>query len=230
MESKIDATPAGRTADRRVRRSRAALMRAAVALVIERDTTNIAVSEIADAADVSRPLLYQHFHNRDTLLLEAAIDLAERELLPLITQEPQLEAIVGHFAQHRRYYRAMLKSSRSYDLTNALNGILGPFNQPLIDLMSASGLEPRVVADLTLFIAGGWATVINTWLIEAPDPLDVPAFSQRLLDIFLAIAGAAAGIAPIETQPSAAPDAPRAAPAQNNISEEPVRAGFKGSQ
>jgi len=128
--------------------------RAAVALVIERDTTNIAVSEIADAADVSRPLLYQHFHDRDTLLLEAAIDLAERELLPLITQEPQLDAIVGHFAQHRRFYRAMLKSSRSYDLTKAFNGILGPFNQPLIDLMSASGLQPRVVADLTLFKSG----------------------------------------------------------------------------
>jgi AcrR family transcriptional regulator len=190
VEINIRATPAVRATDRRVRRSRSALMRAAVALVIERGTADITVSEIAEAADVSRPLLYQHFRDRDTLLLEAALDLAERELVPHITQEPQLlDNIVGHFAQHRPFYRAMLKSSRSYDLTIALNGILGPFNQPLIDLMSASGLEPQVVEDLTLFIAGGWAAVINNWLIEAPDPLDVPAFGQRLMGIFLAVVG-----------------------------------------
>jgi hypothetical protein len=80
---------------------------------------------------------------------------------------------------------------RFSDLTHALNGMLGPFNKPLIDLMSATGLEPQVVEDLTLFIAGGWAAVINNWLIEAPDPLDVPAFGQRLMGIFLAVVGPA---------------------------------------
>ncbi|WP_292988602.1 TetR/AcrR family transcriptional regulator [Mycobacterium sp.] len=183
MDVKVDSTPADRAADRRVRRSRAALMRAAVEVVIERDTANITVSEIADAADVSRPLLYQHFHDRDTLLLEAALDLAERELMPQITREPRLEVVVEHFAQHRRFYRAILKSSRSYDLTHALNTMLGPFNQSLIDLVSRDRLEPHGVEDLTLFIAGGLSTVINTWLIETPDPLDVPAFTQRLLKI-----------------------------------------------
>jgi AcrR family transcriptional regulator len=195
-------TPITHAVDRRVRRSRTALMRAAVAVVSERQTADVTVSEIAEAADVSRQLVYQHFSDRDTLLLEAALDLAERELVPLLAQDPQagfgtdqLVAVVSYFAQHRPFYRAMLKSSCGYDLSNALNGMVGRFNQRLIDLMSTAGLEQQVVEDLALFVTGGWAAVINRWLIEAPDPLDASAASQRLVNIFLVIIGSATGMA-----------------------------------
>ena len=73
--------------DRRVRRSRAVLMAAAVTLVSERGTADVPVAEIADTADVSRRLVYQQFHDRETLLLEAALDLARRELLPRFTED-----------------------------------------------------------------------------------------------------------------------------------------------
>ena len=181
-------------------------MQAAVALVSERGTADITVSEIAEAADVSRKLLYQHFGDRDTLLLAAAVDLAERELLPHIAADPQtaagtdrLLAVVQHFAQHRPFYRAMLTSSRAYELTNALNDMLGTVYQQLLDLMSASSLKPQAVEDMTVFVTGGWAAVINRWLIEAADPLDVQAFSQRLMNIFLVLVGAVTkgGIPPI---------------------------------
>ena len=209
----VSPTPIQRVADRRVRRSRAALMRAAVDLVSERETADIAVSEIAEAADVSRKLLYQHFGDRDALLLAAAVDLAERELLPQIAADPQAAAgtdrllgVVGHFAQHRPFYRAMLNSSRSYELTNALNTMLGPFNQQLIDLISGSALKPQVVEDMTLFVTGGWAALINRWLLEDPDPLDVQAFSQRLMNISLVLVGAVTGMAPSVSPASAVPD------------------------
>ena len=77
--------PDASVTDKRVRRSRAALMHAAIALVSERGTAAVSISDIAEAADVSRPVLYQHFGDRDTLLLETALDLAARELLPRIT-------------------------------------------------------------------------------------------------------------------------------------------------
>ena len=69
--------------DRRVRRSRAALMAAAITLVTERGTADVPVSDLAEAADVSRRLVYQQFRDRDTLLLEAALDLAGRGCSPL---------------------------------------------------------------------------------------------------------------------------------------------------
>lgn len=212
---KVSVTPIQRVGDRRVRRSRAALMRAAVDLVSERETADIAVSEIAEAADVSRKLLYQHFGDRDALLLAAALDLAERDLLPQVTADPEtaagtdrLTGVVGHFAQHRPFYRAMLNSARSYELTNALNDMLGPLNQQLVDLMSDSGLEPHVVEDMTLFVTGGWAALINRWLMEAANPLDdVEAFSQRLIDIFIVLVGATTRMNPIRSQTSPSPPA-----------------------
>lgn len=180
--------------DRRVRRSRSALIGAAIALVSERNTSNIAVSEIAEAADVSRQLVYQHFGDRDGLLLEAAGDLAKRELLPHIANglegggNPVL-AVVQYFALYRPFYRAMLTGSCARELTKALDNMLGPFNQKLVELMSGSGLEPQVADDLSTFVTGGWAAVINSWLIDAADPLDAEAFSDRLMNIVLVIAG-----------------------------------------
>lgn len=222
---KVSPTPKQHVGDRRVRRSRTALMRAAVDLVSQRETADLQVSEIADAADVSRKVLYQHFGDRDALLLAAALDLAERELLPQVTADPQtaaagtdrLTGVVRHFAQHRPFYRAMLNSPRSYELTDALNNMLGPLNQQLVDLMSGSGLEPQVVEDMTLFVTGGWAAVINRWLMEAADPLDdVEDFSQRLIDIFLVLVGAASKMYPIGSHMSPTPPAeppPRVGPA-----------------
>src|SRR5258706_15909316 len=101
---------ASRVQDRRVLRSRSALMRAAVALVAERGTAAISISDIAEAADVSRQLVFLHFGDRDALLLEAALDLARRELLPHLRDTP--EAPIGHgralatachFADHRSF-------------------------------------------------------------------------------------------------------------------------------
>lgn len=191
-----------RAADRRVRRSRSALMRAAIALVSERGTADVAVSEIAETADVSRQLVYQHFGDRDALLLAAAVDLAERELLPHVAAQPEsiagkdrrLLIVVGHFAQHHSFYRAVLNGSRSFELTSALSDMLSPLNQQLVGLMCDAELEPQVVEDLSLFVTAGWGAVINRWLMEDADSLDVHAFSQRLMDIFWVIVGAATGM------------------------------------
>lgn len=42
-------------------------------------------------------------------------------------------------------------------------------------------LAPELLDDLALFLTGGSAAVINTWVIEGSDPLDPEAFTDRLL-------------------------------------------------
>ena len=61
-------------------RSRAALFAAAVELVSVRGSANVPVTDLAEAAGVSRQLVYLHFADRDALLVAAATDLARREL------------------------------------------------------------------------------------------------------------------------------------------------------
>ena len=199
-------------ADRRVRRSRSALMRAAVSLVAERGTTNITVSDIAETADVSRQLVYQQFGDRDSLLLAAALDLAATELVPRITQPTVNERARGlaageHFARHRPFYRAMLTGPCAFALTKVLSDLLSPFNEHLVRRMSTKPLTEELVADLTVFVTGGWAAILNTWVIEGPDPLDPEELTDRLLRMLPVISAGSTTHEPDESSHPARPEA-----------------------
>jgi AcrR family transcriptional regulator len=174
--------------DRRVRRTRAALMRAAVALVAERGTAAVPVSDIAEAADVSRQVVYQQFGDRDTLLLQAAFELVREELLAHVvddsrtpTGRPTALAMARHFAEHRAFYRAMLTSSSAFALNKSLAGLMLPANRQLIQQASGGQLDQHMVEDLAIFLTGGGAALVNTWVVDGEDPLDPEEFSDRLM-------------------------------------------------
>ncbi|MER5267259.1 TetR/AcrR family transcriptional regulator [Actinosynnema sp. NPDC002837] len=187
---------AARGTDRRVRRSRSALLGAVVALVSERGTTNIPISDLAEAADVSRQLVYQQFGDRDALLTAAALNLVETGLLPDVTgaadpSDEHARALIAarHFARHRPFYRAMLTGPCAYRLNVALSGLLSPFDRELVRRMPGVPQAPDVLDDLTAFVTGGWAAVVNTWVVEGPEPLDPEAFAERLMQVFSVITG-----------------------------------------
>ena len=179
--------------DRRVRRSRSTLMHAAVTLVTERETADVPVSDIAEAADVSRGLVYQQFRDRDTLLLAAALDLAQRELLPRVTDGPdpraQTLALARHMAEYRPFYRAVLASPCGFALSRALGGLFLPLNRQAIRMMFGERLDARTTEDLALFLTGGWGAFVDTWVVDAPDPLDPAEFTDRLLRAASALVG-----------------------------------------
>ncbi|MEV7096730.1 helix-turn-helix domain-containing protein [Amycolatopsis sp. NPDC051045] len=176
--------------DRRVRRSRAALMRAAVELVGARDTAAVPVSDIAGAADVSRQVLYQQFGDRDALVLEAALDLVRRELLDDLPDDAtpdgeraSMLALARHFAAHRRFYRALLTGSSAFALNKALTGLFLPLNRLHVARLLGRRLGTQGVEDLAAFLTGGAAALVNTWVIEGPEPLDPEEFTGRLMRI-----------------------------------------------
>jgi AcrR family transcriptional regulator len=157
--------------DRRVRRSRAALMAAAVRLVSERGATAIAVTDLTEAADVSRKLLYMHFGDRDGLLVAAAVDLVERELLAQPAPEDlrsRMLALARHFAEHRAFYRPMLTGSCAFAMARAMNGLYSSLTRSTLD-------------DLAVFFASGATGLLNEWLIDGADPLDPDDLADRLL-------------------------------------------------
>jgi AcrR family transcriptional regulator len=177
-----------------VRRSRAALMRAAVALVTERGTAAVPLSDIAEAADVSRKVVYQHFGDRDTLLLEAGLDLARREVLPHLTDHPPEAtgreltlAVCRHFAEHRVFYRALLTGSCGFALDRRLISLLLPVNRQGFQRFYGDRLAPQEIDDLATFMTGGGAAFITTWVVEGTDPLDPEAFTDRLLGMTSAL-------------------------------------------
>jgi AcrR family transcriptional regulator len=177
--------------DRRVQRSRAALMAAAVRLVSERGTTALAVAEFTEAANVSRKLLYMHFGDRDSLLVAAAVDLVERELLPrtLVIDgdlHAHVLATVGHFAEHRPFYRPMLTGSCAFAMTTKLNSLLGLLSRDAVRDVFGD-LEQQTLDDVALVLTSGVSAVVNNWLINADDPLDADQMTDRLQRIASAL-------------------------------------------
>jgi AcrR family transcriptional regulator len=162
-------------------------MAAAVHLVSERGTTAIPAAEFAEVADVSRKVLYLHFGDRDGLLVAAAVDLVERDLLTRVDEvgddlDAQLRVTTHHFAQHRSFYRPMLTGSCAFGMTSALNRLFGSLSAPTVR-RSFLGLDARSTDDLAVFFAGGASTVVNDWLINSADPLDPDDMVERLLRI-----------------------------------------------
>jgi AcrR family transcriptional regulator len=171
--------------DRRVLRSRDALMAAAVRLVSERGTTALPVSDLSDAADVSRQLVYLQFGDRDALLVAAAADLVERELIPEAgdadaPRRARVLAIARHFARHRPFYRAMLTGSCAFPMTRVLNRLFGTPT----GLREVFGdLDEATAHDLGMLITGGTGAIVNDWVIDADDPLDPEELADRLLHL-----------------------------------------------
>ena len=179
--------------DRRSRRSHTALLNAAVALVTERGTTSISVLELAESADVSRQLVYQKFADKDALLLEAALDLARKELVPQLLGGPetvaapgrrsQVLALATHFAKYRSFYRAMLTGSCAYAFKVAIFELLTPISWLRNSEKFGKQLDPCLVKDLSTYMTGGANAMINEWVIDGGDPLDPEHFTDRLMRI-----------------------------------------------
>ncbi|MGP3960764.1 TetR/AcrR family transcriptional regulator [Nonomuraea sp. 3N208] len=179
--------------DRRVLRSRAALMAAAIRLVTERGTTALPVGDLADAADVSRQLVYLQFGDRDALLVAAAADLAERELIPEVEdggapRRARMLAMARHFVRHRPFYRAMLTGSCAFPMTRALNKLFGSLIT-MTGLREVFGdLDETTAQDLATLLSGGTGVIVNDWLIDADDPLDPEELADRLVRLSTALA------------------------------------------
>jgi AcrR family transcriptional regulator len=169
--------------DRRAQRTRTALMQAAIDLVSARGTVAITMSDIAEAAKVSRKAAYQQFGDRDALLLQTALDLIRRELLPSLESAPRGRARVlnsaRHFADRRAFYRAVLLSASGLALGRELAAFLLPITYESVAAQFVDTVSAVTIADLTTTYVGGSTALLIRWLVEDPEPLDPIDFTDR---------------------------------------------------
>ncbi|MFI5586157.1 TetR/AcrR family transcriptional regulator [Amycolatopsis sp. NPDC051758] len=174
----------------RAERSRAALFAAAVRLVSTRGSANVPVTDLAEAAGVSRQLVYLHFGERDALLVAAATDLARRELrLGERSGRAAVLATARHFADHRAFYRALLTGPCAFALTTALSDLLAPVNRHVVRELFGDRVPEGTVDDLAVFLTGGAGALINAWLLGDEDPLDPEVLTDRLVRLLHTLGG-----------------------------------------
>src|SRR5664279_2590257 len=70
--------------DRRILRTRKALWEALIALIEEKDYSEITIQDIADRADVNRVTFYLHYRDKQDLL-ESSVEVIFNELTSKIT-------------------------------------------------------------------------------------------------------------------------------------------------
>ncbi len=147
------------SSDRRVERSRAALVSAFGRLIQARGFDDLTAAEVADAANVGRSTFYNHFAGLSDLLC-AAVDPV---LTPLANaavdgDDPHLAAMLDHVWENRVMGRKLLAGG---DRRNLLHLLASKIEARLIE----RALSDAPLAALTAVrIAGGQLSLLEHWL------------------------------------------------------------------
>lgn len=158
-------------------------MQATRELVSARGSAAIPMSDIAAAAKVSRKAAYQQLGDRDALILQTALDLLTRQLLPSLEPLPRGRArvltIARHFAEHRAFYRPVLLGAAGLSLIRELAHLLAPLTRESLTLQFGDTVSAATITDLTTTYVGGSTAMLITWLVEDPETLDPSGFTDR---------------------------------------------------
>jgi AcrR family transcriptional regulator len=156
---------------------------------------DVSIAEIARQAGVSRQALYQHYHDREALLADAAVRRMDAALNEsgARTAEQRVEALLCHLRASECFYRPVLKESASGFYQHLEDYMAGNFagilRSPHLDAQvrpeDAGGIDT-----LARFVAGGTIAFIRRWLAqpaeEAASPAEAARQLRRIVDPFTA--------------------------------------------
>ncbi|MGY1455642.1 TetR/AcrR family transcriptional regulator [Streptomyces sp. SS8] len=166
--------PADRV-DPRVLRTRALLREAALAIAAERDVESMTIADIAERATVNRATVYQHYRDRDALLLDAMEEevgrLARAAARCPLTHPAQcapgeLADLFRHVGANATLYRRMLGPGGSARFVNRLRELLA--GEVAAQLKAAGGGDGGAAAPLmelrAHYLAGAFVGVFTRWV------------------------------------------------------------------
>ncbi|NUW35731.1 TetR family transcriptional regulator [Nonomuraea sp. SMC257] len=94
----MTASPAGRR-ERKKAATRQAIADAALELFLERGYDQVSISDIADAADVSKTTVFKHFTGKEALVFDRDPD-QETELIAAVRRRPAGQSVVDALREH----------------------------------------------------------------------------------------------------------------------------------
>lgn len=177
--------------DRRTEKSKRALTRALIELMIEKGYESTTVADVAERADVGRSTFYAHFADKENLLRESLQGLrAHLDAAALGTRKPPVHPVLAfslpmleHIGEAKDLFCAVVsRRSTAVDLVH----------QMLVDLVEeklkevpahARGKGPVALGLTAQHIVGSFLAVCSWWMSEQPEltPAEVDGAFQQLV-------------------------------------------------
>ncbi len=157
--------------DRRIRKTRQAILDAFVGLMAEKPFEHITMNEIADRADVNRGTVYLHFMDKFDLLDQCiethVVRLVENCLSDDTAHIPskalKLRAF-DHLEQHASLYGTLLENRGVPAFRNRLSAVI---LQILDEHMETSGLNQDMNKEILVqFLASALIGVLEWWITQ----------------------------------------------------------------
>ena len=160
----MTATALDDPADRRARRTRAAIRSAFNRLILERGYAALTPGGIAEAADIGRSTFYEHYRGVDDLLAKSLGSLLAPLAGGCFEPRPPEDArrMVEHIWENRRLAQVLFK-----DDTHAivLRSFAAEFEAPLHRHLCSSGFTPLLAPNLiALQLAASQLAVLSAWV------------------------------------------------------------------
>ncbi len=167
------------TVDRRVGKTRAALLASFDRLVFVRDYDTLSVRELAACADIGRSTFYEHFETKDDLLEQSIAPLVATFADAAATAAPSkvLHEVLHHLLEHRALASRLLHGSTRAIMIRVLARRLEPHLATFVRRSDTPPIAP--LPFLAVSLAHGQLGTIDAWL-TTPDRCDV-ATAARLL-------------------------------------------------
>jgi AcrR family transcriptional regulator len=181
--------------DRRVERSREALHRAALSLVLEKGFDAVTIDDIVQRANVGRSTLYAHFDGKEGLVTAGMVELramlARHQQAALASGGDFEQRCLGftaplfeHVAHFRPIYRAMAGERGSVIVMSRMRGLLTDLVRDDLTALAAPGEgDPMPRSALVQFVVGALVSM-TLWWVERdppPPPATVDSMFRRLV-------------------------------------------------
>lgn len=183
--------------DRRVVRTQQSIQNALIDLMLEKPYEKITIQEIIDRANVGRATFYNHYRDKDDLLLRGVAELAQHQGEADSTQEKEKQTskpptpntietagMFRHSQQNKRIHQVLFKRNRENVILQEIRAVLYARVEEQLAQLKEPMSDPAVpMPILAHFISGGLWSLIH-WCHEN----DFPYTPEEMDEFFQHIA------------------------------------------
>lgn len=162
--------------DRRVLRTRQSMRDALIELMLEKPYEKITIQEIIDRANVGRATFYNHYRDKDDLLLCGVAELTQNQeedspqkigdqtQIPPAPNTVETANMFRHSQQNKRIHQVLFKRNRENVILEEIKAVLYARVEEQLEQLANTASEPAVpIPILAHFMSGGLWSLINWW-------------------------------------------------------------------